>query len=115
MSLLECQHEEKASWYKTLYLTLLTEFLLQPSIQKLVTKLTQDCLPYIDEEAIHTDAYSLPSVRLNNALEALESEFSESFITSRLLDSATSKSVVRVAKREAIYQATVRWSSLVFW
>ncbi|KAF8971500.1 armadillo-type protein [Flammula alnicola] len=89
MSLLECQHEEK------------------PSIQKLVNNLSQDCVSHLNEEATHTDAYTLATPRVENALKDLEDEFSPSFVDQGLLETSMEKSTVRVAHREALYNATL--------
>ncbi|KAH9487094.1 Proteasome activator complex subunit 4 [Psilocybe cubensis] len=89
MSLLECQHEEK------------------PSIQKLVTSLSQDCVTHLNEEATHTDAYELDTPRLDDALRELERNFSSSFINHDLLNSALQKTQVRASKREILYIDTV--------
>ncbi|KDR84826.1 hypothetical protein GALMADRAFT_233236 [Galerina marginata CBS 339.88] len=89
MSLLECQHEEK------------------PSIQKLVNNLSQDCVSHLNEEATQTDAYTLPTLRLDQSLQDLEAEFSTTFPDQNLLQAAVQKSTVRVTKREAIYTDTV--------
>ena len=89
MSLLECQHEEK------------------PSIQKLVNTFSHDCTSHLSEEATLTDAYILPTPRVEQALLDLQSEFSPSFIDKNLLKAATETSAIRIAKREAVYTETV--------
>ena len=80
---------------------------LQPSVQKLVTNLAQDCLVHLSEEAIHTDAYVLDTPRVDQALFDLESEFSTSFVDQNLLRKATEKSKARVIRRDAVYNDTV--------
>ncbi|KAF9474298.1 hypothetical protein BDN70DRAFT_884955 [Pholiota conissans] len=89
MSLLECQHEEK------------------PSIQKLVGNLSQECLTHLNEEATHTDAYVLPITGVEIALNALELEFSASFVNKDILGQAMEKTVTRIARREALHSDTV--------
>ncbi|KAF9459432.1 hypothetical protein BDZ94DRAFT_1312356 [Collybia nuda] len=89
LSLLESQHEEK------------------PSIQKLVNNLAQDCQTHLNEEAVHTDAYVLETPRVDEALHALESEFSADFISHSLLNEAMAKTDVRVVKRNTMYKETV--------
>ncbi|KAF8887975.1 hypothetical protein CPB84DRAFT_1684385 [Gymnopilus junonius] len=89
MSLLECQHEEK------------------PSIQKLVSSVSQDCIGHLSEEATQTDAYILRTPRIEQALLDLQAEFSPSFIDGDLLRASLQKSAVRISRREAIYADTV--------
>ncbi|KAF9056661.1 hypothetical protein BJ165DRAFT_1362353 [Panaeolus papilionaceus] len=89
ISLLECQHEEK------------------PSIQKLVSSLAQDCLSHLNEEAIHTDAYTLPTPRLDEALKSLRQEFSDTFIDDKLLAEAMKRSLIRMSRRESMYSDTI--------
>ncbi|KAL4264291.1 BLM10 family protein [Pleurotus pulmonarius] len=89
LTLLECQHEEK------------------PSVQKLVSSLSQELLAHLSEEAFHTEAYTLDTPRLNDVLLELAAEFSASFVNQQLLSEATAKSSIRVAKRAVLYQSTV--------
>ncbi|THV06075.1 hypothetical protein K435DRAFT_712109 [Dendrothele bispora CBS 962.96] len=89
LAILESQHEEK------------------PSIQKIVNNLAHDCLTHLNEEVIHTDAYSLHTLRVEEVLEDLRQEFSESFVDQRILDEALAKRPVRVANRNALYHKTV--------
>lgn len=81
---------------------------LKPSIQKLVSNLAQDCLAHLHEEAVHTDAYTLQTPRIEAALRDLQVEFSPSFVDEKLLAEVTSKTPIRVAKRNALYHETVR-------
>jgi proteasome activator subunit 4 len=76
-------------------------------VQKLVNSLAQDCLTYLNEEAMHTDAYVLETPRVDEALIALELEFSSQLVSKSLLKEATSKSEVRVTKRSMAYDQTV--------
>ncbi|KAJ3798132.1 hypothetical protein GGU11DRAFT_782291 [Lentinula aff. detonsa] len=89
VSLLECQHEEK------------------PSIQKLVNSFAYDCLMHLHEEVLHTDAYSLPTPTIDQALLHLQQEFSSDFISKTLLADALSKTPNRVSKRNALYEKTI--------
>lgn len=86
-----------------LFLTLLS----QPSIQKLVNNLAQDCLGHLTEEAVHTDAYMLDIPRVEDALHSLELEFSSNLINQSLLRQAMLKAQIRVARRNAVYNETV--------
>lgn len=106
MSLLECQHEEKV---RSTYVKFSrqTHFFLQPSIQKLVSSVSQDCISHLNEEATQTDAYILPTLRVEQALLDLQGEFSPSFIDEDLLRESVQKSTIRMARREAIYADTV--------
>lgn len=79
----------------------------QPSIQKLVASLAQDCMLYLNEEATHIDAYVLETPRVDQALFDLESEFSSSFVDRNLLKEATEKSKARVIRRDVVYNDTV--------
>ncbi|KAF8922284.1 armadillo-type protein [Mucidula mucida] len=89
VSLLECQHEEK------------------PSIQKLVNSLASDCVPYLHEDAIHTDAYDLATPRVDEAIRDLESEFTASFVNRNLLQEAIDKTYRRISNRNELYSRTI--------
>lgn len=80
---------------------------LQPSIQKLITSLAQDCVVHLNEEATHTDCYALDTPRVDQALFSLESEFSSSFVDRTCLEKAAKKSAARVARRNVVYNDTV--------
>ena len=80
---------------------------LQPSIQKLVTSLAQDCMRNINEEATHVDAYVLETPQVDQALFDLENEFSTSFVDRNFLEKATEKSKARVIRRDVVYNDTV--------
>lgn len=77
-------------------------------MQKLVNSVAQDCLIYLNEELMQTDAYVLETPRVDNALVALELEFSGQMVSKSLLKEAVSKSEVRVAKQSMAYNNTVR-------
>ncbi|KAJ7596682.1 hypothetical protein C8J56DRAFT_918063 [Mycena floridula] len=85
---LDCQHEEK------------------PSIQKLVTALSQEALSHLHEAAVHTDSYTLSTLGADDALRELELEFPEAYSPS-LLKEALAKAPVRFSNRAAIYDRTV--------
>ncbi|KIK71342.1 hypothetical protein GYMLUDRAFT_33493 [Collybiopsis luxurians FD-317 M1] len=89
VSLLECQHEEK------------------PSIQKLVNNYAYDCLIHIHEEVLHTDAYTLPTPTVEQALVELQQEFSPGLIPESLLAEALEQRPKRIAKRKALYEQTI--------
>lgn len=80
---------------------------LQPSVQKLVTSLAQDCMIHLNEEATHIDAYVLETPQVDQALFDLESEFSASFVDRDFLKKATEKSEARVIRRDVVYNDTV--------
>ena len=83
---------------------------LQPSVQKLVTSLSQDCMLHLNEEATHIDAYVLETPRVDQALFDLESEFSTSFVDRDVLGKAIEKSKARVIRRDVVYNDTV-WAT----
>ena len=85
----------------------------QPSIQKLVVSIGQDCLSNLNEEATPTEAYRLRTPRLDDTLEDLENEISRG-VNQRLLEECTHKAAIRVQKREAIYHDTVSLSDVGF-
>lgn len=89
LTLLECQHEEK------------------PSIQKLVSSVSQDCLSHLNEEAVHTEAYSLQTAQIDNDLDELLAEFTPVFVDETLLRAATGKTAARSVARLAAYDETV--------
>lgn len=80
---------------------------LQPSIQKLITSLAQDCLVHLNEEATHTDGYALDTPRVDQASFDLESEFSSFFVDRKFLEKATENSAARVVRRNLVYHDTV--------
>ena len=85
---------------------------LQPSVQKLITSLAQDCVLHLDEEATHTVGYTLDTPRVDQALFDLESEFSTSFVDRTFLTKTVEKSTVRVIRRNIVYNDTVCTTSL---
>lgn len=60
----------------------------------------QDVLLHLNEEAVHTDAFTEAVPRLDDALLQLEGEFSSNFIDRDILAEATQKVAPRVALRE---------------
>ncbi|KAF9452549.1 hypothetical protein P691DRAFT_696832 [Macrolepiota fuliginosa MF-IS2] len=89
LALLGCQGEEK------------------PSIQKLVSNVANDCVTLVHESAIHTEAYTMETPRLDEALRDLETEFSDSFIERKLLDEAIRKGQVRFDQRNRVHDDAV--------
>lgn len=81
--------------------------LFQPSIQKLVSGIAQDCVVNLSEESVPTDAYKEPTPRIDLALEKLESEISRG-VNLNLLKQAIQKSANRTSRREELYSNTVR-------
>lgn len=75
----------------------------------MVGNLSQECLTHLNEEATPTDAYVLPITGVENALKALEDEFSPSFVNQGILEQAVEKTAVRIARREALHRDTVRY------
>lgn len=61
----------------------------------------------LNEEATPTEAYRLPTPRLDDALTDLEKEITRG-VNQHLLEECTHKATIRVQKREAIYRDTVR-------
>jgi proteasome activator subunit 4 len=80
---------------------------IQPSIQKLVNALAKDCLVHLSEESVHTDAYSLATPRVRDALRDLATEFTPSFVDQAVLAEAVAKRGVRLEKRDVIYNQIV--------
>ncbi|KAG2062138.1 hypothetical protein BDR06DRAFT_978583 [Suillus hirtellus] len=66
VALLECQHEGK------------------PSIQKLVTTFSTECLIHLGEEVIRTSSYTAPTPGIESSIRTLEEEFSPAIIDSEL-------------------------------
>lgn len=73
----------------------------------MVNNLAQDCLGHLAEEAVHTDAYIIDIPGVEDALQALKSEFSSSIINQSLVDEALNKAQIRIAKRNTVYDETV--------
>ncbi|KAF7784715.1 hypothetical protein Agabi119p4_880 [Agaricus bisporus var. burnettii] len=88
-SLLGCQGEEK------------------PSVQKLVSSVANDCMGLINENTIHSEAYTLETPRLDETLRDLENEFSENFVDKELLDEALHKGKLRFERRNRVHHETV--------
>jgi proteasome activator subunit 4 len=59
---------------------------------------------------MHTDAYILETPRVDEALLAIEPEFSSQLVNKSLLQEAMGKSRVRIAKRGIAYSNTVCFS-----
>ncbi|KAG2071141.1 hypothetical protein BDR04DRAFT_943188, partial [Suillus decipiens] len=69
VTLLECQHEEK------------------PSIQKLVTTFSMECLIHLSEEVIRT-SYTAPTPGVKASIHTLEEKFSPAVIDRKLTKEA---------------------------
>ncbi|KAL0950801.1 hypothetical protein HGRIS_007566 [Hohenbuehelia grisea] len=89
LSLLECQHEEK------------------PSVQKLVNKTAQDVLEHLTEEAVHTEAFTVEHLRLDDAIRDLEAEFSPEFMEETFLAEAKRVTQTYRSSRGSAYQQTL--------
>ncbi|EMD41612.1 hypothetical protein CERSUDRAFT_110183 [Gelatoporia subvermispora B] len=90
VSLLECQHQEK------------------PSIQKLVTNLTQDALAYLTEEAIHTEAFVEETSGVLGAVQDLKGEVELSPEEDGLLRAAVARIGPRTSAKNERYLSTVQ-------
>lgn len=64
-------------------------------------------MTHLNEEATHTDAYTLAIPGVEQALNALRDEFSPSFVDQPFLRRSVEKSLSRVASREALHTNTV--------
>ena len=82
--------------------------LVKPSVQKLVTTLSQECLAHMVEEAVHTDGYTLETPQIEQALKELAAEFSPSFVNQQLLIEACNKAPIRAQSRRSTHEKTVR-------
>ncbi|KAG1755009.1 uncharacterized protein EDB91DRAFT_1096702 [Suillus paluster] len=80
VALLESQHEEK------------------PSIQKLVTTFSTDCLIHLSEEVIRTSAYTASTPGVQASIRTLEAEFSAAVVEKSLMAAAV-ESVAKRARR----------------
>ena len=79
----------------------------QPSVQKLVSNIAKDCLGQAQEESVSTDAYVCDTSRVDQAVDDLQSEFSEGFVDPKLVSEFIAKTQVRRQSRESAYQQTV--------
>lgn len=79
----------------------------QPSIQKLVGSVAQDCLSFLTEESFHTDVFNEDTSSLGHALEELFHEFSPNLIDQDLLEKALAKAPVRAAVKTERYNEDV--------
>ena len=68
---------------------------------------SQDVLLHLNEEAIHTDAFTEPVTRLEEVLVDLKSEFSAGFIDHGTLAEAIRKVTPRITIRDQCYVQTV--------
>lgn len=73
-----------------------------------MSSVANDCLNLINEFIIHTEAYTMETPQLEEALHALEGEFSANFIDHKLVGEATGKGQVRFSERNRIHNDTVR-------
>ncbi len=76
-----------------------------------MNSLASDCVPYLHEDAIHTDAYDLATPRVDEAIRDLESEFTASFVNRNLLQEAIDKTYRRISNRNELYSRTVSVAS----
>lgn len=76
-------------------------------MQKLVGNIAKDCLGQVQEESVSTDAYVCDTPRLDQAVDDLQSEFSEGFIDPTLVNEFITKTKVRRQSKESAYQQTV--------
>ncbi|KAF8559342.1 hypothetical protein OG21DRAFT_1402974 [Imleria badia] len=90
LSLLECQHEEK------------------PSVQKLVSTNSSDCLSHLNEEAIHTAVYSADIPRVSVALRDLEAELDTRNIDNELRRTTLAIAPKRAQKQHQEHEHTVK-------
>jgi hypothetical protein len=113
-SLLGCQGEEKVMPSALRPSTWITDVIFpQPSVQKLVSSVANDCMSLINENTMHSEAYTLETPRLDDALRDLENEFSEKLVDKELLDDALHKGKLRSERRNRIHHETVRFSGLL--
>jgi proteasome activator subunit 4 len=68
----------------------------------------------INENMMHSEAYSLETPRLDDALRDLEYEFSEKLVDRELLDDALHKGKLRSERRNRVHHETVRSPGLLF-
>lgn len=62
----------------------------------------------INENTIHSEAYTLETPRLDETLRDLKNEFSENFVDKELLDEALHKGKLRFERRNRVHHETVR-------
>ncbi|KIJ68675.1 hypothetical protein HYDPIDRAFT_106916 [Hydnomerulius pinastri MD-312] len=90
LSLLECQHEEK------------------PSVQKLVSTYSTECLIHLNEEVVRTAAYSADTPGVDTALRDLKAELVPCVIDEVLLRTAKEMSPRRVHRRLQEHEKTLK-------
>ncbi|EGO02735.1 hypothetical protein SERLA73DRAFT_102663 [Serpula lacrymans var. lacrymans S7.3] len=88
LSLLECQHEEKA-------------------IQNMVRTVSKDCLANLTEEVVRTAAYTDEMPGVQAASRALQEEFSTTVVDVALQSKAVALIPVRAARRGEAYNSTI--------
>jgi uncharacterized membrane protein len=83
----------------------------QPSIQKLVLALATDCLSYLTEEGISTEAYDADITAVVTALDDMVSEVGPNHVDRELEVEVQQQAAVRVQKRQQSYSDLVSWNS----
>ncbi|KAH7883839.1 hypothetical protein F5I97DRAFT_1969128 [Phlebopus sp. FC_14] len=90
VSLLECQHEEK------------------PSVQKLVSTYSAECLIHLNEEVLHTASYSAATPGLDGAVRELKAEVYTWAIDDALMRMALDNAPKRVSRRLQEQERTIQ-------
>jgi proteasome activator subunit 4 len=80
----------------------------QPSIQKLVTTFSTECLIHLSEEVIRTSAYTAPTPGVDSSIRTLEEEFSPAVIDRKLTKAAVECAVKRIKQCLEETNETVR-------
>ena len=79
-----------------------------------MNSVAQDVLIHLNEEAVHTDAFTESVPGLEEALAELKKEFSANFLDQQILSEANHKIASRVTNRFKSYDQTVWVSCSLF-
>ena len=72
-----------------------------------MNSVAQDCLSFLTEEALHTDAFTEETGGIDTTVDALSAEFSSNLIDQDLLQRALAKAPVRASYKKQRYSEDV--------
>ena len=84
-------------------------FVMQPSIQKVVSSVAQDTLAFLTAEAVQSIAYTEDTPGVDQAVVDVATEFTSSMVEPQLLTRAIEKAKNLAAARRKQQEETVRY------
>lgn len=73
----------------------------------MVNNVAVEACSHVNDEQIHTDAYSIDTSRVNAAVDDLISELTSASVDAALLDEVIEKTQLRHANRHVVWNDTV--------